>query len=330
VDCFRNFVGLAGCGATTPDSGRYVNELPGISLESVDSLVNSEQISYAKLFTDLQTTSQSSFQNNIVARLTKRFRKKTLHESIDTGKVLDLATISAAANQYRGLSIELDCPSYSPFVNSTLFGLSWQSLSLYLSAVPASPIPVKIWDMDTKAELFTKTINNTANPVSVGWNEIKINQIFFKSLRQFAGYDATEIASPLLRFNPNYCCDGLVRGGQTVTKSDPSILGYGDNLFGLNAIFSVVCSYESLICNNKLLFVDAWLYHLGVNLIRERMFSDRWNWWTLDKDKLEDMLSYYTDQAEKYLNDAVDGIDLDLNDDCLECNAMQTIKSVHP
>ena len=328
MNCFRNFVGLAGCNSATAESGRYVNELPGISLESIDNLVNSEQISYAKLWTDIQTICQGSFQNNIVARLTKRFRKKSISESIDIGNVLS-STTSAVKNQYRGFSIEIETQSSPQLVRSNLFGISWQSLSLYLASIPANPFTVKVWDMDTKAELFTKTLNNAANPVSVGWNEIKINQMFFKSFRQFAGFDSNEIVATGLLFNPDQCCE-FIRGGETSTKTDPSTLSYGSNTFGLSGVFSVLCSYEPLICNNKLLFLDAWIWHLGASLIAERRFSDRWNWWTLDKEKIEEMHNYYLRQAEEYLNTAVDGIDLDLNDACLECNQPQMIISATP
>lgn len=62
----------------------------------------------------------------------------------------------------------------------------------------------------------------------------------------------------------------------------------------------------------------------------ERLFSDRWNWWTLDREQAEKMKLHFNEQTDENINIAVDGIDLDLNDDCLECGDQVTINESIP
>ena len=53
----------------------------------------------------------------------------------------------------------------------------------------------------------------------------------------------------------------------------------------------------------------------------ERMFSDRINrWTTIDKKKAADLHSYYLEEYEKEIAQAIDGIDLVDYGCCIECD----------
>ena len=48
LNCFIDYIGLSYCSGVyeQPGSGLYLNSLPGISIESIDKIADSEQITY--------------------------------------------------------------------------------------------------------------------------------------------------------------------------------------------------------------------------------------------------------------------------------------------
>lgn len=75
MDCFVDSVGLQFCqGSETPVSGLYLNSLPGISIESIDKIADSEQITYLGVFEDVQTNAKAQFRLDIMTELHKCYR----------------------------------------------------------------------------------------------------------------------------------------------------------------------------------------------------------------------------------------------------------------
>lgn len=65
MDCLKDYIGISGCGATLPVlgegqtledvfSGLYINQLPGISLKSIEKLADSEQENYLGVWFDVK------------------------------------------------------------------------------------------------------------------------------------------------------------------------------------------------------------------------------------------------------------------------------------
>lgn len=68
--CLKDYVGLKFCSNTEePDSGLYINSLPGISVEVLDNIADSEQITYAKVWTDAQDEAWMRFQDDFFREL---------------------------------------------------------------------------------------------------------------------------------------------------------------------------------------------------------------------------------------------------------------------
>lgn len=70
LDCLENYIGFINC-ASEPDSpsGLYINTLPGISLESVDKIANSEQVTYAQVWADAQVEAAVRFKIDFITKL---------------------------------------------------------------------------------------------------------------------------------------------------------------------------------------------------------------------------------------------------------------------
>lgn len=53
MNCLKDYVGIRGYDAA-PESGQFINQLPGISLKSIQMLANSEQVTFVAVWDDVQ------------------------------------------------------------------------------------------------------------------------------------------------------------------------------------------------------------------------------------------------------------------------------------
>lgn len=72
MDCLKNYIGISGCGWVPPVpiapevladvfSGLYINQLPGISLKSIEKLADEEQKNFLGVWEDVQTRALLKF-----------------------------------------------------------------------------------------------------------------------------------------------------------------------------------------------------------------------------------------------------------------------------
>jgi len=334
MDCLTDYIGLKGCTSSTPRSGKYVNQLPGIEFQMVDKLADEQQVNYAGVWTDIQTRAQARLHNDVISEFKKRYKIKTLTQSFDISKEIDTSNTTAAAAQYRGYSLEFDPDN--ELVDSNLQVHYLQSLPLYFTSLNATTIVV--YDLDTGLLLSSKAVSA---PTSTGWTTINLD-LLITSPRIFVGYDATSLDSydldiSLLRATASNCdscsdsdCVSDIRGAYA-TIAAPTTLTYGDSSFGLSGIISTKCSFDGLICNNLETFTTPYWYLLGAELSKERLYSSRLNEFTIfDRNKAKELwqnfeIMYMGGTLEGIVHEgalvqAIDGIYLDENDCCLECS----------
>lgn len=76
MTCLVDYIGLQACGGVyeAPLSGLYINTLPGISLESIDKIADSEQITYQGVWEDAQTEAAVRFKMDFISEVTKCYK----------------------------------------------------------------------------------------------------------------------------------------------------------------------------------------------------------------------------------------------------------------
>jgi hypothetical protein len=76
LSCFIDIVGLSYCSGVyeQPGSGLYLNSLPGISIESIDKIADSEQITYLGVWADVQSSAVAQFRIDVMTELNKCFK----------------------------------------------------------------------------------------------------------------------------------------------------------------------------------------------------------------------------------------------------------------
>ena len=75
MSCLKGYIGIRVCSTdTAPDSGLYINSLPGISLESIDKIADKEQITYRGVWGDVQDEAWIRFKVDFISAITECFK----------------------------------------------------------------------------------------------------------------------------------------------------------------------------------------------------------------------------------------------------------------
>lgn len=76
LSCLIDYIGLSYCAGIyeQPASGIYLNSLPGISIQSIDAIADSEQITYLGVWADVQNSASDQFRIDVISELNKCFK----------------------------------------------------------------------------------------------------------------------------------------------------------------------------------------------------------------------------------------------------------------
>lgn len=317
MSCLKDYIGLKYCGAPVPPSGLYVNSLPGISLNTIDKTTDEDQVTFNGLWSDVQERSYRKFTTLVNSFFGQRYKLKSITESINLGLQLTDTTVSALGT-YRGIELKL-------YRQSDLQSYYVHSVSVWSDAA-ANGVDVKVFDVIEGKQLWS-----TSKDLVKGWNHIIIEQ-HFATAHLLIGYNAalvsTKELSLLNKVNiwsdclcNRYGCEADLKGvdfdGTTMSISKSS----NSQVDGMSIYVSVRCRYDNFICSNRELFATAWWYLLGAELMQERLFSSRLNrFTTADVKKAEQLYQVFLAEFQRQLAATLDGVDLNTEDLCIECN----------
>jgi len=327
MECLRGYIGIRWKGAETPDSGLYINQLPGVSLKSIDNLANPEQIDFLGVWEDVETRSLKRLQTAITNYFGRKYQLVQINESLGlpTYHNSDAGFVTPPGANYRGFTFDLG------WYGSDLARIHVEQLRLWLDA-PEANLEIKFFEVvdgETANEIDSITIDGVA-----GWNVVKVQEDY-DVFKLFVGYDATNITSVFMPVsgllnggqwfywnwgNPISPYQGILRGAQS--DKPYGGLSEGSNLYGLSGNISTVCSFDGIICNNKSTFTNVLWYTLGYELMTERIYSDRLNrYTTIALKRAETLRDEFAKQLAYEMEATFDGIELTTWDGCLVCNA---------
>ena len=327
MQCLNDYIGINWCNATPPASGLYVNDLPGLTLKSIDKTTSDEQATFIQVWQQVQKRALRMLGSAIVSGFNTRYRINQVYQLFDLGKRTILTTQQTTpANESRGIEIALDSSA------SLLQVVYVQQVSLYLKT--AQTITIQVHDT-FGTQLDTFDVDGTQ-----GWNTISIDKLYTDTDRVLISYNASTTESPLLLINENLAADNLtactgicdsratIRG---IKFTDTADITYGNNAYGLSVVATIKCDYANLVCRNKQVFANALWYLLGAEVLTERIHSDRLNrYTTIDAKKALELRDEFYAQYKTELATALSTIHLNPLDHCLDCNQPVTLQTNLP
>ena len=323
LNCLKDYIGIAGCGAVTPPSGILINSMAGVSLSTLEKLSKEESNTFMAIWNDIQDRAIRRMQIEVQSRFSKRYKVQNIVRNYDFGLDKDTTQVTAASAQYRGIMIDDQyfLPKTNQNVQRSALMTYWiQDLKYYSTKVQAGT-EIKIFDLVTGDTLLTKTFDAV-----IGWNTIKVNS-YVDGWSIFIGVNSSTLDS-VYKYAPAtlqwYPVN--VRGASLNIGSDVSTLSLGQNTFGLGGTMGVRCKFDPIVCANLDQFALPFSYLLAAELMFERTASDRINKYTVDKKQAEELKAHYDIKFDESLNQVCEYINLDMADSCLECNQTLTIK----
>ena len=309
MNCLTDYIGLRGCSSTTPASGLYVNDLPGISLKAIVSLTNEEEKTYLELWDMIQRRAQSRFSLDVREQMQKSYKIKSINQGVNVdGYSAGTGTFPTLATY--GFTIEYETMD-TGYVPSPLSYIHIQQIKFYSEI--SGTYALDFINIDSNQTV--QSISVTINP---GVNIIEVNTTFTNVARLFVGIgldgglDYTSIKAPSVEIG---CCGAMVRGAWF----DGSF-HFTQDLYGFSPIFTVGCSWDGLICQNKNIFSRAFWYLTGIEVLTEILYSTKLNQFTtVNLQKANDLRAEYQVEYMKALDQICSGMTLDC-DCCLECS----------
>jgi hypothetical protein len=334
-NCLKDYVGLLGCGSTTPKSGLYLNDLPGISTELVAAVTPKEVDTYLQLWERINSRSWQRIQAdtskfmlsekklniNTVAYQTQRLRLKKPLVLADPSLVYEGVEINAPATKYGKVSIN---------------GLQFYSTL-------AGTTTLKVIDALTLEELLSLP----DQIVEIGPNFLEVNQEFglvHDRLWLLVVIDATALilqqtdnqaygwySQPTSSWgvSPCACWDGQTTDGSfdMFPVSYEALTGLitvkrGQNN-GVMLSAELGCGTDTYLCENKKHFAVAWQHLLGAELMKEKRGSYKLNFFAnTNLEMTAERETSFTADYEKYLKLSINRIPLDSGQLCFNCEGV--------
>lgn len=318
MSCFDDFITI---GKSFPSrSGLYATNLPGVTLALFDDLAKDEQEDYIECWNDIYSNAQANFIADVQAKLSDKFHLDLKLVSRET------SIFTKAENTFDGLAgvkLAYSMPKYARLQVLTIEVFALESY--------ASPeFVVRIYDTDENGELlWEKSVEITA-----GRNIIDVFQDF-EADALYITYSAADyrLYTSENRYYANCdyfgVFDKLACFFPVCTGSSASVTQVNGG--GLNAKFVIYCSIEKFICENLNLFKKALLSKIGVELLRERVLSDRFNrFTTLTTDRATELMKFYQDEYDKDLMNSTSNLRIQEDMICFECKSIVSSTNLLP
>lgn len=322
--CFENYIGILGLcdpDIDPPKSGLYVNNLEGITLQVAAKIANSEQNTGVNLINEKIEFAIRHVADDVMTALASR--GFTFQSELSS----------------RTLGIHRDKWIAAPTVDSGL------KISLYENCPIETVVVKRVKILSKKTQTVDLKIFDGVNTKIIPVDLVK-NVVKFVELNYTVPVTGVEITTSGEDMN-NSVLDGWASGGGCSScggwRSAHSsnllykIDGYNgdtgktsDATYGIIADIVVTCDRWRFLCMLSQRLSMIILYRTGMQIMNERLSSDRVNYLTLNKEQAQMNLDRYTAEYDKKIKQFVFEIPAFLRDyarqtPCIQCNGARMI-----
>jgi hypothetical protein len=294
---------------TPSRSGLYANQLPGVTLRLLDDLTKDEQEDWEEFWEDIYQRSIINFVSEVQGKLADKFNVDLVLFSRETSEFRDELN---DATETAGITLEYALPKYGV--------VHVVQIEVFAEAEQTGKVFTFYKDNADGRVLYTKTVD-----LEEGLNTINIDQDFAVD-KLFIGFDPTSVS--VLKTKNKYF-DNELYFEQSDTSCIVQCTQYGRGSFsqknggGLNVIYNVHCSISKFVEDNINIFKEAFWYRIGLELVRERILSDRINRWTiLTLEEAEQKQAVFVKECELKLDNAIRSLRLKEDPTCFACKSV--------
>ncbi len=331
ANCFESYIGLKGCNSVAPKSGLYLNSLPGISTELVDKIANADQITFAGVWSDVQTIAKGQILNDIVNGLSENINFHEVAYQTKRPRPSRTKENIVASADYRGVLIEAPESRYSQI----------RIKSLFVFSATAGVVALKAWNVWDGSILLTQNVT-----LVVGLNEIALDlaiDLTYSENSVFIGLDCTTIdtiyflqqADDFWNFWDDECpyIGGYSSQSLRIDAASMAVADLPDYAtvtrtskpLGVWVSAEVLCASELYLCENLHHFKVAIQYLLGWQLLMFKLASPRVNFFTTTKeDVTEKLMSSFKEQYESNIKRTLKVIPVEGSGFCFSCEDRDT------
>jgi len=326
MKCFIDYIGLRHCTDVEPESGFYINDMAGVSLQRMDNISNQEKKSFVGVWEAIQRRAAFELEARILNKFTSYYKiNKDLDNS--TFGYFNLSDpFLEVTPTFKGIMLYSNHRTYTK--------VNIDTVELY-SSVAYEGAKLYVYDLNKGTKLKEVTVDLTE-----GYNSVKIG---FETLTKttsygkwFVGYDASimslkkSVPSFLVHDytveNTAYVQDGTINSPFISSSFIASSEGSG-----LSLQYRVECSLEAFVCERKQLFKHAWAKLLVAEIFNETLNSNRTNYFTtIDRDQA--MLEYQKNMSDfnMSIGDVLDNIEIPQDNICFDCNTIVSYNYLRP
>ena len=315
IDCLTSYIGLKRVN-DSPTSDLFLNDLQGITTNQFEQIREiDENDGIGEAWTTLEGRAIRAFESDLLFQLKKYFQNYQVINSGLTGFVDDNTLADHGSGKYAGWLF--DVSSYSPSLK-----IEFNDVRIHLAS--AENFNVKIFDANTGEQLFTKAITGVQ-----GVNVVKILKSYavFNHNKLFIAYDTV---IPFRMFN-DPAVPGVISQGSISTSSTVLSTNISSSEVGIAVGYNVRCSIEEFVCSRLSLFLEPYLFKLGIEFLKTAKYSENLNRYTLlDSEQKNALIEEYTIEYRRLLDSSFE--DLTVPDDgiCFICNKAITQKVLIP
>lgn len=293
---------------TPSRSGLYANQLPGVTLNLLDDLTKDEQEDWEEFWSDIYDRSIVNFVGDVQARLADKFH-------------IDLKLVSRETSEFKGdINVNSGLAGIKLTYRLPKYGrLNIVSIEVYSDSEQANK-NIYFYENDENGRLlYTEPVD-----LIEGLNTINIDESFNVD-KLFIAFTPGDVA---IRETKNRYFDSY----RYISWGDESCLFpcYGSsqgsvdqiNGGGINVIYNATCSIEKFVEDNINIFREAFWYRIGLELFRERIFSDRFDrWTTITREEASDKQGILAAECEQKLSNSIKSLRLREDPVCFNCRS---------
>lgn len=344
-NCLTDYITLKGCSTELPESGIWINDLPGMSNEFLDSIATGDQVTYQGVWSSVQRVVYEQIKT-VVRQALYDFGQVDIEQVLfETNRIniFDRQVINPvdAIAKYKGVFISAFGSKYLQANLKTIY--------IYNSgAVAVTGVPLKVFNTFDWSVLYETTIDLVA-----GFNAIETNEAFpvqFSGLNLFFAIDTTNVPTIDNPFtqdqyswipsdcacanqgpNHSWSYEGfeIYPAVMPLDVALPDKVQFDWSQSGVYFDIELLCSIESFICKNKQHLKMGIAYALAHQILLNKLAGFRQNFHaTYNPEQTEKTLATFEQMRDKEFKSWAKIVKVQGNDLCFSCDDAMMIRTV--